>query len=147
MAFAFGGPNIDQAAGGNEELRQLLLHMTNRLQNVEKKTSTQAIKTGVSPIAKPPQAATAQVTKQSDGVWTLALTNPEFIGASNPQKSPIYHQISWSTEPDFSANVTNLPPSHQTYYPIFVAAPQIYVQYKSSFDGQSYNKKKTVGPF
>lgn len=145
MAYKIPQPDYAGAAMGNKHLDSALRGLHERLKMVEDKIGLQAIKAGKpGPITEAPPRSLLDVSSNAgSGRWIVTITNPEFAtrSAGNLSRTPIYHQLEYSTDQGFSKNVTTLPPGHQVYYPIFDTPSQtLFFRVRSSYDGINWNK-------
>jgi hypothetical protein len=100
-----------------------------------------------------PRNSLLQVVKATAGWLTATVTAPQFVRTSTPGKvrgnlsrSPMIHELSYSTDPTFKTNVTTPPISVQTHYQIPTGGSALYFRIRSSVDGVNFNSFQQSGP-
>lgn len=146
MAFRQPIPNFSAAVRHPDQMENLLRDFHERMQKLEKHTSTQAVSSQKrAPVTeRPPRAALSVSGTKGKGRWVVTIRNPEFgntAGTGRITPKPIYHHLEYSTDANFSPeSVTKLEPSHQTYFPIVHEPNQtLYFRLRSSYDGVNFN--------
>ncbi len=149
MGFAPGEPNIDGAstfAGKiNIHTQDAFRKIVARLRLVENKVGITAITPGKGPGAPVPKPAGIQVVPvPNTGRFQIFITNPEFsspVPSGNEQRAPLYHQLSYSTDPNFRSGVVDVPPGPDTHRHVFGNPGQtMYFKLRSTQDGRTYNQ-------
>lgn len=156
MAFKYKSPNFQLlstavAPGArNDELNSFAHDTHQRLKLLEEKTQTEALNLSKqAPLAPPPPKSILSVSAQPQtGFFNASITLPEFISPAvggNPTRTPLYHHIQYSTKPDFSANLTELPKGHQVFWPIIqTPGAFLYFRKRDSYDGINWNQWVSV---
>lgn len=145
MAFRRVSPNPAAIARNPGQMEDFIRDIHDRVSRLEKRTSTEAVSTQQrAPISgKPPQVGFTLLGATGKGRWTLSIRNPEFgnlAGTGKTSPKPIYHRVSYSTDPNFKTGVTQTEPSPQTHYSIADEPNQImHVKIESSHDGVTWN--------
>lgn len=157
MAVRQNWPNPSQASrqtasGHNSDLERALIVTDQRLTTIEKATSHLAANpTQQGPAVSVPPSSQLKVTPTSIG-FHVELTLPHLIspaaGTSRNQTiAPIYHEVSYASSSDFSANPVTLKPGTQTFYPILEnPGTTLYFRVRSSFDGKTWGNYVRSGP-
>lgn len=114
---------IESAAKGNEDQRNLYYGFLSLLNGLGAQTKQLA----------PPAEASVSVTA-ANGIYSIQITNP-----SNPQNTPIYHEVSYSTVKNFSQNVITLSPSTATGVVIPAPGQTMFFRLRSSYDRSTWN--------
>jgi hypothetical protein len=149
---------IEQASGGNPALRDLLTSVATSVLQQQTATST-------TPKNAPAQAAAS--VNYKDGVYIVAILNPDSAQPMTPQQAQaarangentdlapvtsIYHQIRCATSLSFDvkSDVQTFGGVHgstQVYWSLsgIAAVPSRYFQFRSSYDGNTWNEWKTA---
>jgi len=92
-----------------------------------------ATNTTPNPITQPPGIATLTVTG-ANGSYTIQIQN-----ATQKNNATVYHQLSYSTQSDFSSGVTTLPNSVNPQQIIALPGTNLYWRLRSSFDQNNWN--------
>jgi hypothetical protein len=145
MAFRRGALDVSSAVRNPDVMENLLRDALDRLARLEKRTATESFSTQHrSPISSKPKAALVNVSgAEGKGRFQIRVRNPEFgnvAGTGRTTPKPLYHRVSYSSDPTFRTGVTELEPSPQTHYS-FAEEPNqtVHVKIESSHDGVSWN--------
>lgn len=143
-------PSLVGASMGKDPLQRLAMdkNLDARLRAVETKSGTGTFSSDQqAPVTKPPSQAQVAVTNGGSNLLNVAVTNPELINPKlNPSRTPVLHQIEFSSSPTFSGAVTKLPPSTQTHYTLPTGGKAVYVRLSSSYDAANFNLPQVSGP-
>lgn len=142
----------------NKHLSSALEKIQKDIADLKQRTGAQAVDFDKrAPVASIPDLAAIAV-KPINGIFTVVVTNPEFVQQSNarkavvrnPRRAPVLHRIAFSLTPAFDASgdVQYYGPSTQTHWTIAdIASSLRYVRLESSFDGENWNQAAITGPF
>lgn len=143
-------PSFVGASMGQDPLQRLAMdkNFDARIKAVETKSGAGSFSSdNQAPVTKAPAQANLAVDNAGTNFLSVAITNPEFINPKlNPSRTPVIHQVEYSTSPTFASDVNSLPPSTQTHYIIPTKGASIYVRLKSSFDAAQFNQAQVTGP-
>lgn len=149
MGFSVGEPNLDGAStvGGKLNIHMLdaFRKIIARIKLLEDHTGLTAVTPGKGQSAAPPKAAGIQVLPAAGtGRFQVLITNPQFASPSelgNRQQTALYHQLSYSTDPNFRSNVVDVPPGPDTHRHVFGSPGQtMYFKLRSTVDGHTFNQ-------
>jgi hypothetical protein len=135
-----GNPDYQGAARGNrQQLLQALLHLRDRLTDLESKVGGTGINLkDTAPISTPPPFARFSATRDANGL-VIKITNPQYdVRRKNTQGGVLYHHIEVSDDQQFRKNVTQLPVTTQTSIEHPSTGPQ-FIRFRSSADGKTKN--------
>jgi hypothetical protein len=126
-------------------MHRVLDYLVSSVDNLKIKTGTTAFNHDTqTPVSAAPARASVAVTSPLPGNVVVAITNPEYIKASNnPLRTPILHQIRYSVNARMS-NSTKLPIGTQTHYSLPLSG-RYFVGVKSSVDGTTFNQEQVFG--
>lgn len=138
---------INNAAKGNNDLRESLTSISLALQSLYAQTGSGPLKkvdsTANKNLGPPGQCGLSVVG--ANGIVTVTITLPQSGGGSsapqNPTNAPIYQEVSSSTVANFSTVETTYPLSTGTTFTFTLPGQTLYWRLRSSYD------QKTFGPY
>ncbi len=89
-------------------------------------------------VPTPPQATLA--VAGANGAFSLSITNPKL---STP--APLWHEISYSSVPNFSSGVTTMPPTQSTSVNVNAPGATLYFRIRSSYNQTVWNHYAVYG--
>jgi hypothetical protein len=131
----------------------VIREMRQRLDDLETVTGSGSSRSSSRIAPTPPRAQLSVVADPTvaPGVFNVMITNPEDVPSNPPKntaKTPIFHILQSSPNPNFSGNVTSFPPSTQNHYSVTQFGPGArHFQVISSYDKKNYNQPVPIGPF
>lgn len=115
-----------------EDTRQLFLSIVHNLTALSPGGNLLQIG-GAQPNASKPPAGVAHSVSGANGQLNVEVTNPP-----TPQGTQIYHEFSYSSLKSFTADVTTLPPTTNTSFPVVAVGKTVFTRLRSSFDKKSW---------
>jgi hypothetical protein len=145
MALKLNLGQINNAAKGNNDLRETLTGVYNEFQNLYQQTGSapiQKVDSSATKFSGPPAQCGLSVTG-ANGQFSVSITLPQQAGGSSaPQNSTnatIYQELSSSLAANFSSAVTTYPVSTNTSYVFPNPGATLYWRLRSSYDQKTWN--------
>ncbi|MDE2102638.1 MAG: hypothetical protein KGL39_35660 [Patescibacteria group bacterium] len=136
---------IDNAAKGNNDLRETLTGIYNEFRAIYRQTGSgpiQKVDAAAVKFNAPPPASSFTVTG-ANGQFNISIVLPQQAGGNrapkNPTNAQIYQELSSSPVADFSSDVTVYPLSANTQYVFPNPGAALYWRLRSSYDQKTFN--------
>lgn len=145
MALKLNLGQINNAAKGNNDLRETLTGVYNEFQAIYQQVGSapiQKVDSTPSSFSGPPPPCAYSVTG-ANGQFSVSITLPQAgnrgTTPKNTTNAPIYQELSSSTAADFSTGVTTYPISTNTSYVFPNPGATLFWRLRSSYDQKTWN--------